>query len=207
MRNEYFIARHGTTEGNEKGMFMGMLDVPLNGKGVAEAVGLRDVARSLALDIAYLSPLSRAFHTGIIALGVADPVAHEDGGFHLVYRLTSEVANSIPLVVEPRIAERSFGDLQGEIKEGYEGRHPKYRDRNVHLSYNDKADGGESFSDLQERVWQFLAELDREHESKRIVIFTHNGPMRVMRRWFDGLTEAQTVSSTNPHGEFAVFNR
>jgi broad specificity phosphatase PhoE len=90
--------RHGQTDWNVQGRIQGQLDEPLNAEGVAQAQRLRALVAQgqpsvlpASFDVAYSSPLVRAWHT-------AEPLASQFG---------------LPLRQEPALAERHFGELQG----------------------------------------------------------------------------------------------
>ena len=63
----YFM-RHGATDWNERGRIQGQADVPLNGRGKAQARQAARFLASLPLDEAYCSPLIRARETAQIVL-------------------------------------------------------------------------------------------------------------------------------------------
>ena len=120
----FHFVRHGATAANEGGIFMGTLDLPLSRAGLRQAVALRDPLRQTRIDAVYCSPLLRAYHTALIALDWADPGAAADDCRFLTLRPERERHSHTALIVDPRLAERSFGDLQGEPKEGYDRRVP-----------------------------------------------------------------------------------
>ncbi len=61
----YFI-RHGQTEYNKEGRFQGILDVPLNAVGLAQATKAAENLKDMKIDIIYTSPLDRACKTAEI---------------------------------------------------------------------------------------------------------------------------------------------
>jgi broad specificity phosphatase PhoE len=195
----FHFVRHGATIANEAGIFMGMLDLPLSRAGLHQAVVLRDSLRGMRIDAVYCSPLLRAYHTALIALELADPRMDENVGLLLAPRVERERQCHAELIVDPRLAERSFGDLQGEPKQGYDQRHTKYRGRDVTRSFEDRADGGESFADLEARMREFISDVARRHAAAEVLVFSHNGPIRVARKLLLGLTEAETLAHSSPH--------
>ena len=201
----FHFVRHGATAANEGGIFMGTLDLPLSRAGLRQAVALRDPLRQTRIDAVYCSPLLRAYHTALIALDWADPGADDDDCRFLTLRPERERHSHTALIVDPRLAERSFGDLQGEPKEGYDRRFPKYRGRNVTKSFEDRADGGESFADLESRMAGFIRDVSRRHAGTEVLVFSHNGPIRVARKLLLGLSEAETLAHSNPHCELITL--
>ena len=93
------LLRHGESEWNEKNLFTGWVDVPLDDKGRAEAtrggVLLKD--QGLLPDIVHTSLLRRAIMTANLALDAAD-------------------RHWIPVKRNWRLNERHYGALQGKNK-------------------------------------------------------------------------------------------
>jgi 2,3-bisphosphoglycerate-dependent phosphoglycerate mutase len=93
------LLRHGESEWNEKNLFTGWVDVPLDDKGRAEAtrggVLLKD--QGLLPDIVHTSLLRRAIMTANLALDAAD-------------------RHWIPVKRHWRLNERHYGALQGKNK-------------------------------------------------------------------------------------------
>jgi len=201
----FHFVRHGATAANEGGIFMGTLDLPLSRAGLRQAVALRDSLRRKRIEAVYCSPLLRAYHTALIALEWAEPGIDDDDSCFLTLRPEQERPSHTALTVDPRLAERSFGDLQGEPEEGYDRRFPKYKGRNVTKSFEDRADGGESFADLESRMAGFIRGVSGRHAGTEVLVFSHNGPIRVARKLFLGLTEAETLAHSNPHCELITL--
>ncbi len=186
---------------------MGALDVPLSVQGVRQAIELRQQLKELPIDGIYVSPLSRTYQTALIALGWAEARFEDDGTYRLINRPCQTMGHMVPLAVDSRLAERSFGDLAGEEKRDYTKRFPKYEGRNVTKSFHDSADGGESFADLEARVRSFVDEMAEQHEGETLLLFSHNGPLRVAGKIFQGLSEAETLSLHYRNCETVTYQR
>ena len=83
-----YIARHGQTDWNLKGLAQGQVDTPLNNTGVHQAEALRGKLKSYDFDICYCSPLQRAAKTAEIALDGRTRIIFDDDNtdfrsFHL----------------------------------------------------------------------------------------------------------------------------
>ena len=88
-----YVVRHGETEWNRLHKVQGRTDIPLNDYGRHLARETAEGMKSLSLDLAYTSPLSRARETaGIILEG-----------------------RNIPIIEDERIQEFSFGSMKACI--------------------------------------------------------------------------------------------
>ncbi|MCR4591131.1 MAG: histidine phosphatase family protein [Lachnospiraceae bacterium] len=163
-----YIVRHGETDWNNAGRLQGWTDMPLNANGVELASitgkGLSDVH----FDLAFSSPLIRAYQTGELVL-------------------KENRAGSVPdIIKDDRIKEIGFGKWEGLCcrKDNFEINDEKFWD-----FYNDPfgfegGPGGESISAVCVRTGDFLQELinKAEYEGKCIAVFTHGCAVRAMLR-------------------------
>ena len=85
----YFI-RHGQTEWNVLGLMQGQTDIPLNDTGRAQAKQMAKSLQGVTFDKVFCSPLSRALET------------------------CQAVVDASQIIVDKRIAERYFGEFEGE---------------------------------------------------------------------------------------------
>ena len=60
------VLRHGLTEANEKGIYIGSTDLPLSGKGAAELISKMDEFDYPSVHRVYSSPLRRCTETAEI---------------------------------------------------------------------------------------------------------------------------------------------
>ena len=93
------LLRHGESEWNQKNLFTGWVDVPLNDKGRGEATRGGELLKEegLAPDVVHTSVLRRAIMTANLALDAAD-------------------RHWIPVKRSWRLNERHYGALQGKNK-------------------------------------------------------------------------------------------
>ena len=169
--------RHGETAWNVDTRIQGHLDIPLNNTGQWQA---RQLARALAVEppsIIYASDLQRAHATG---QAVAD-------------------ATGAPLVVEPGLRERSFGQLEGrtfaEIETELPEQARRWRQRDPHFA----PEGGETLTALRERIQATTHRLAAQHSGGLIVLVAHGGVLDVLYRLATGqeLQAPRTWQLTN----------
>ena len=153
-----YILRHGQTDYNLQGKFQGQIDVPLNKNGRKQAVEAFEIFKSIDIDVIISSPLSRAIDT---------------------VQKISEYRN-IDIIVDDRIIERSFGDLEG-----------KYSVDNMD-EYNI-----ENMSHLKQRVFSFLSDIIKEYKNKNVLVATHEGIAKVIELFFYGEEEGKSFRLEN----------
>ena len=157
--------RHGETAWNVDTRIQGHLDIALNDTGRWQAA---QVARALAqerLAAVYTSDLQRAHAT-------AQAIAQASGA---------------PLVSEPGLRERCFGQLEGrtfvEIETELPEQARRWRQRDPHFA----PEGGETLLQLQSRIAATTQRLAAQHLDQLIVLVAHGGVLDMLYRLATGL--------------------
>lgn len=155
---DILFVRHGESEGNALGRLQGRIDSPLTDLGREQAARLGGWLGSIGFrwDVAYASPLRRAFETAEIVCRVAGSTAPE---------------------VDPALCEIAAGHIEGMTREEIVERHPSYVERRV-TDLGDFAEfGGESYDSVQARATSVRARLERAHREhkSRVLIVGHGG--------------------------------
>jgi broad specificity phosphatase PhoE len=76
----FLCVRHGVTDWNRAGRFVGRTDVPLNDEGIAQAKASARRLHDVSLDVIVSSPLSRAARTAQIIAEASGKMVHVDAG-------------------------------------------------------------------------------------------------------------------------------
>ena len=105
-----YLVRHGETVDNKFGLIQGQRDVELSDKGRVDAAKLKDLVRSLDIDVVISSPLSRAVETAKIIT---------DGKY--------------PINTDDRITERNWGMIEGVKFDTVDS----YKNWNFNINTND----------------------------------------------------------------------
>ncbi|MGZ3374983.1 MAG: histidine phosphatase family protein [Phenylobacterium sp.] len=162
-----YLVRHGQTEFNRERRIQGHVDSPLTELGVrqAHAVGrlLRDLIREPEGWRIVSSPLGRARST-------AEIVAEKLGG--------------LPVELEPRIQEMSWGRHDGRLRAELEAENPETFGK-TGWAFDAPTDG-ESYEAVSARVGDWLASLPPEPE-RRIIAVAHGISGRVLRGLYANL--------------------
>ena len=149
------IIRHAETELNNEGIFAGRTDCSITKEGFEQAKKvLKDDEKSF--DYIYCSPLKRTKQT-----------------------LDAILPNAKPIIDE-RIIEISIGEWEGKKKESF--------DKNLVALYRAgqyTPPGAETTAQVDKRVCNFIEHLFNTYKNnERILIVTHNGVMRSIKRNF-----------------------
>lgn len=204
--------RHGESTWNKKGLFTGWTDVGLTKKGEEEArEGGRELKKKgFVFDLAYTSLLTRATRTLKIVLK----------------ELREE---KIPVMVDWRLNERHYGNLQGLNKiemakkfgeeqvliwrRSYDIRPPKIDSKNKYNQKNDlkykgiKVPETESLKDVVERVTPFWTKeiVPKIKKGEKIIIAASGNSLRAIVKYLDKVSTKETVSLNIPTGIPLVY--
>ena len=180
------LVRHGQSQWNLENRFTGWVDVPLTDRGREEAkqAGERIGSLGVSFDIAFTSVLDRAIETLTIILG-------ELG------------RKNLPVVRDPALNERHYGQLQGLNKDEMR---KKFGEEQVKLwrrSYDVAPPGGESLKDTAERTLPFFESriLPEIRAGKNALVSAHGNSLRSIVMKLDRLTPAQVVALELPTGQ------
>jgi probable phosphoglycerate mutase len=187
---ELLLVRHGESEANvaaAEASASGALriavpardaDVQLSPTGVAqaEALGRRlgELTAAAAPQAVWASTYRRARSTAEIALAEA--------GLDLVP------------VIDERLRDRELGILDLLTAHGVATRLPAEADRRRRLGkFYYRPPGGESWADVALRLRSVLGDLRRDHEDGRVLIFSHEAIVLLLRYVVEDLTEADLM--------------
>lgn len=148
---ELWLVRHAETVWNAERRIQGQSDTPLSGRGVAQAERLAQRLKGTHFDRLYSSDTRRALHTAEIALGER------------------------AVQPEPRLREMSYGTLEGKTRAELVGTEREAFTSYWHNPYNVALPGGESWRELDARVFTWLGTLPTEG---RVAAFSHGGTIR-----------------------------
>lgn len=167
--SEIVLVRHGQTDWNRDQRWQGQTDVELNEEGRAQAAALAEKLRHEDFAVAYSSDLARARSTAEIILA----------------------GKNTPLRLEASLREKANGLFEGlttgEILEQHDQEWAKrLQDRHNYLYPQ-----GESGAILEERVVEAFKKIVAENRGRKILIVTHEGPLRMILKYFDDLSVEQ----------------
>lgn len=157
-----YLIRHGETDQNKKKCLQGRTDIELNEYGRELAYQTAEGLKDVKFDMIFTSPLKRARETAEIIRG----------------------DRNIPIVVEERIQEISFGEYEGLCfaKEGYSIPDTEFMNFFTAPQKYQTPPGGEAFSSILERTGEFLEELigTKQYQDKTILLSTHGCALKAV---------------------------
>lgn len=172
----YFV-RHGQTDYNFKKLFhIEKLQTELNNTGLQQAQQVALKLKDISFDVCYCSPFKRAMQTAEAIL---------------------QYHPNLKLIVDERIAERSWGEASGLPVSVCE---PDRWDIKTTFAYK----GIEKIEDVYARVKNFYDEIN--DPNKNILVVSHSGVARVSNAYFNGIPTDGIYKSLHLHNaEFTTF--
>lgn len=168
MNRDFYIFRHGETDWNRERRSQGHTDIHLNELGILQAKELASKFKTLKipLEIIYTSDLQRAHRTG------ATVATHLD----------------IPLIIDHRLREMSYGEAEGlKLEETVErfgrefwNRLQSFTQENNQIGFP----GGETRDQVRIRIESVLKEIISNTKYQNIALSTHGGALRNILHYF-----------------------
>lgn len=191
-RKRIFLVRHGETEQHEGPLFIGQYDVPVSGKGRAEAEAAgeqiaqlitEDVeAERLGMDKFGKEPMpaiERIYSSDLKRAAVTADIIKE--------KVNGILPKPIDVRLDKGLREIDLGEWDGreisEIKASY----PQAYERRGRDLFAFKLRGQENFYDMQYRALAALRDILRNDDAKNIIIVTHKGVIRALENNINGL--------------------
>ena len=171
-----YVTRHGETTWNVEWKVSGVTDVDLTERGVSQARSLANALKNEKIDLIIASPLKRAIHTA---------------------ELINETVGS-PMEIDARLTEQNYG-----IYEGVHRKSDGFLGNKRQFAY--RYPGGESMMQVGFRVYSFLNELKEKHPDKTVLLVTHGGVCRVIKTYFEDMTNEEYFNYSQDNCTLAVY--
>ena len=146
------LIRHGQTNLNLHDIIQGSTNAPLNETGLRQASELGEKLKDISYDICYVSPLIRTKETALRAL-----------------------SGKCSFVLDDRIVERSFGDVEGYSNELLDNKVIWDRDLNTSMH------NIETINNVFERCKLFLDDIINKNKDKSIAVVCQYTPFKEMQ--------------------------
>ena len=171
-----YVARHGQTAWNAENKICGTTDLPLNELGWQQAEALAEKCGAYNIDLIIASTMLRARQTaGVVA-----------------------EKNNLPVITDARLVEQNYG-----IYEGMDRQTPGFLANKRHFAY--RYPEGESMLDVGHRIYSLLEDVKREYGDKNVLIVCHGGVMRLIRSYFEDMTNDDYYHYSEPNASVREF--
>ncbi|MEK7501525.1 MAG: histidine phosphatase family protein [Patescibacteria group bacterium] len=160
---DLYIVRHGETDLNKDGKYLGRTDVSLNSTGIVQVKQLAEKTGKLNIDVIHCSPLKRAIETAELIKAKCD----------------------CEIVIDDHFIERLIGIYEGLTKEEAKNKYPDLYERNITRIFDEAPTNGETVNEVIKRVFSGLDEIKKQKRFSKIMIVTHGFVAKVINRYFN----------------------
>ncbi len=143
-----------------------MIDIPLNETGKIQAGEAAEKLKNIKIDYIICSHLKRAEETARI-------IQKKVGG---------------EIIIDSELRERSYGKTEGMPYDEFDEKFPD------HYSYEWRPEGGESYKDIEERVFNAFEKITNQYKGKNILIVSHGGALRTLLKRIRNLDASQMLA-------------
>lgn len=154
---EVLIIRHGQTDWNIEKRLQGHSDIPLNEKGIEQALALSEILKEEKLEAIFSSDLQRALRT-----------ANEIAKWH-----------NLPVQIDADFRERSYGIFEGlsreEIKTRYPESHAAWYAADPDHVFPPGKQEAESMRVFHNRAINAIYKIAKPYTGKKIALIAHFG--------------------------------
>lgn len=178
-RNEYVTMRHGLAENNVRSVVSTDAErseaypLTLEGRVAAEAAALELKKRRKKPDMIFASDLRRT-------------------------RETAEIvgkAFGVPVRLDARLREIQLGPLEGRPIAEYHAQFSSTTEK-----FSKAVPGGETLRQIAARMFSFIADAERQHKGKTILIVSHEYPLWMLEAVLRGWGEEEAVREKRVRG-------
>jgi 2,3-bisphosphoglycerate-dependent phosphoglycerate mutase len=184
---EIYLFRHGQTDFNRDSKFTGFVDAKLTktGKEDAQIVAIRLKKKKFGT----------AFHT---SLSRSKDTLKEVIKFHPECK---------KLICDNRMIERSYGEIAGKTHLQVVKKYSPEKYDLWHRSWDISPPKGESFSDVERRVSEFILDLKKyiKENKTNVVISAHGNSIRLFRKIMEKLSIKETCEIYIPYDKVFVY--
>ena len=152
--NSYFLMRHGETTTNLKNLVSTVINSGshLTEEGKKKTLAASELLKKEGIDIIFTSPFNRTRETT-----------------EIIKKALNLEENNI--FIDKRLGEMQVKSYEGRTWDEYHRDFPKIME-----NFDKAKEGDESLKDVKKRVMNFLFELEKKYQNKKILIVTHGSP-------------------------------
>ncbi len=173
-RNNFFLVRHGQSEGNIDGNKINCKEKdvnPLTEEGRRNAKDMAKTVSSENIDIIITSPFLRTRQTVEI---IADEIGFDKS----------------KIIIDDRIGEVFVDGFDGKSWEEFLANFTSMKDR-----FERSIGGSETWNEVAERVMRFMYDINAKYEGKNILVVGHGAPLNLIFLGSKGLSFEEMVKN------------
>ncbi len=148
---ELCLVRHGQTDWNLEGRYMGQSDIPLNATGRIQADSLAGKLKGHLFSAIYTSDLQRAQATADAIAAVLD----------------------LPVIADTRLREINQGDWEGKFVDSIRNQYAELWKQRTTDPASIRPPGGETVMEVAERVYAAVEDIAFIHPTGSVLIVSH----------------------------------
>lgn len=181
------LVRHGRSEWNDKGLWTGFTDIPLNNDGRAEAKKTAEAIKDIKFDLAYTSLLVRAQETLQIIL--------------------KELKLALPVKKDFALNERDYGDYTGKNKWEVQKEIGEEAFGQLRRSWDFPVPNGESLKMVYARAIPYYQKeiLPEIKNGKNILVSAHGNSLRALVKFLENIPDDKISELEIRTGEAVVY--
>jgi len=162
-----YVIRHGETDQNVKCAYCGVSDIPLNSKGIHQAMEVGKILKNYSIDLILCSTLIRARQTARLI----NKSIHKD------------------IVYIEELVERSIGIFEGKTREEVMLQYSNLYNQNLTRQFDKAPPEGETINEVIERVNIVFDLIKEKYNNKNILIVTHAFVSKVIHKYFNKIND------------------
>lgn len=188
MSGTLYIARHGESEWNAKGVWTGSTDVHLSPKGFKQAAQLGEALKGVKFDYAYCSEQVRALET---LEGILDASGNV----------------SVDFARSSAINERDYGVYTGKNKWEVQKEVGEEAFENIRRGWNETVEGGETLKDVYDRSVPFYQSeiVPKVLSGKNILVVAHGNSIRSLMKYIESISDDDITKTEMIFGEILLY--
>lgn len=182
------LVRHGQSEWNAKGLWTGLMDIPLSTKGKEEAKHTAEALQGITFNIAFTSTLMRAQQT-----------------LEIILKTLSQ--EQIQTISSPALNERDYGIYTGVNKWEVEKKLGEKEFLKLRRSWDYPIPKGESLKQVSERVFAYYTSeiLPYLKNHQTILVAAHGNSIRALIKHLDNIPSEKISTIEVTTGEADVY--
>ncbi len=182
------LVRHGKSEWNEKGLWTGWRDIPLNQVGFDEAKRTGESLSDITFDVSYTSALTRAKQT--------------------LQEILKVIGQNPATIENQALNERDYGDYTEKNKWQVKEEVGEKEFQKIRRSWDYPPPNGESLKMVYDRaVPYFQEEIEPKlKEGKNILIAAHGNSLRALVKYLENIPDENIATLEIGTGEAYVYD-